>query len=35
MKKLRSNLKKEEIAGSKGYMKWYRTFDNEIRVFVN
>lgn len=35
MKKLRSNLKKEEIAGSKGYMKWYRTFDNEIRLFVN
>ena len=32
MKKLRSNLKKEEIAGSKGYMKWYRTFDNEIRL---
>ena len=35
MKKLRSNLKKEEIAGSKGYMKWYRAFDNEIRVFIN
>lgn len=35
MKKLRDNLKKEEIAGSKGYMKWYRAFDNEVRLFIN
>lgn len=35
MKKLSSNLKKEEIALSKGYMRWYRVVDNEIRLFVN
>ena len=35
MKKLRNNLKKEEIASSKGYMKWYRAFDNEVRLFIN
>lgn len=34
-KKIRENLKKEHIAGSKGYMKWYRVFDNELRLFVN
>ena len=35
MRKLRDNFKKEEIAGSKGYMKWYRAFDNEVRLFIN
>ena len=35
MKKLSSNLKKEEVALSKGYMRWYRAVDNEIRLFVN
>lgn len=35
MKKLRSNLKKEEIALSKGYRKWFRVVDNEIRLFIN
>lgn len=35
MKKLRDNLKKEKIAGSKGYMKWYRAFDKEVRLFIN
>ena len=35
MKKLRSNLRKEEIALSKGYVRWYRVIENEIRLFVN
>lgn len=35
MKKLRSNLRKEEIAMSKGYMRWYRVIDNEVRLFIN
>ena len=35
MKKLRSNLKKEEIALTKGYMKWYRVVENVLRLFIN
>lgn len=35
MKKLRTNLKKEDIALSKGYMRWYRVVENEIRLFIN
>ncbi|HEY5576094.1 MAG TPA: hypothetical protein VIK34_05190 [Clostridiaceae bacterium] len=35
MIKLRSNLKKEDIALSKGYMRWYRVVGDEIRLFVN
>lgn len=35
MKKLRTNLKKEEIALVKGYMRWYRVVENELRLFVN
>ena len=35
MKKLRSNLRKEEIAMSKGYMRWYRVREDEVRLFIN
>lgn len=35
MKKLRTNLKKEDIALSKGYMRWYRVIENEVRLFIN
>ena len=35
MKKLRTNLKKEDIALSKGYMKWYRVIGDEVRLFIN
>ena len=35
MKKLRSNLRKEEIAMSKGYMRWYRVIEDEVRLFIN
>ena len=35
MKKLRTNLKKEDIALSKGYMRWYRVVENEVRLFIN
>ena len=34
-KKLRGNLTKEEIALTKGYMKWYRVVEDELRLFVN
>ena len=33
MKKLRTNLRKEDIALSKGYMRWYRVVENEVRLF--
>ena len=35
MKKLRTNLRKEDIALSKGYMRWYRVVENEVRLFIN
>ncbi|MDO4535768.1 MAG: FimB/Mfa2 family fimbrial subunit [Clostridium perfringens] len=35
MKKLRSDLKKEDIALTKGHMKWYRVVEDEIRLFIN
>ena len=35
MKILQRGLKKEEIAQAKGYMRWYRVIDNEMRLFVN
>lgn len=35
MNKLRTNLKKEEIALSKGYMRWYRVVEEEVRLFIN
>ena len=35
MKKLRTNLKKEDIALSKGYMRWYRVVEDEVRLFIN
>ena len=35
MKKLRTNLTKEKIALSKGYMRWYRVVENEVRLFIN
>lgn len=35
MKKLRSNLRKEDIALVKGYMRWYRVVEDEVRLFIN
>jgi hypothetical protein len=36
MKILARNLKKEEIALQKGYMKWYKVINNEeLRFFIN
>ena len=35
MKKLATNLKKEEIAMAKGYMQWYRLVEGELRLFIN
>ena len=35
IKKLRTNLKKEDIALSKGYMRWYRVVEDEVRLFIN
>lgn len=35
MKILQRGLKKEQIANSRGYMRWYRVIDNELRLFVN
>lgn len=35
MKKLRSNLTKEEIAMCKGYRQWYRVIEDEVRLFIN
>ncbi|KAI3345641.1 hypothetical protein FDB55_11165 [Clostridium botulinum] len=35
MKQLRGNLKKQDIALSNGYMKWYRIIDGKLRVFIN
>lgn len=35
MKKLESNLKKEQIAITKGYMQWYRVVEGELRLFIN
>lgn len=35
MKKIGENLKKEQIAGCKGYMRWYRIIDGELRLFIN
>lgn len=35
MTEIGTDLKKEEIALSKGYMRWYRVIENEVRLFVN
>lgn len=35
MKKLASNLKKEDIAMAKGFMQWCRVVEGELRLFVN
>lgn len=35
MKKLASNLKKEDIAMTKGYMQWCRVVEGELRLFIN
>lgn len=35
MKKLRVNLKKQEIGLTKGHTKWFRVVENELRLFVN
>lgn len=35
MREIRENLKKEEIALCKGYMRWYRVIEDELRLFVN
>ena len=35
MKKIGENLRKEQIAECKGYMRWYRVIDGELRLFVN
>ncbi|MCH1959705.1 hypothetical protein [Romboutsia hominis] len=35
MKILQRGLKKEQIAQARGYMRWYRVIDNELRLFVN
>ncbi len=35
MKKLADRLKRIDITLAKGYMKWYRVIDNELRLFIN
>ncbi len=35
MNKLGENLKKEQIAGCKRYMRWYRVVDGKLRLFVD
>ena len=35
MKRISEALKKEQIAGSKGYVKWFRVIDGQLRLFVN
>ncbi|MDY7062898.1 MAG: hypothetical protein SO136_08315 [Sarcina ventriculi] len=35
MKKIRENLRKDQIAECKGYMRWYRVIDGELRLFIN
>lgn len=35
MKKLRVNLSKQEIGLVKGYSKWYKVVENELRLFIN
>ena len=35
MRKIGEPLKKEKVAGCKGYMKWYRVIEDELRLFIN
>ncbi|WP_238860162.1 hypothetical protein [Clostridium sp. YIM B02569] len=35
MKKIASNLTKEQIAMAKGYRQWCRVVEGELRLFVN